>query len=41
MIKNIIHSTLKIFHKKLINISTIDRRNFLDKLVLIKSGYEL
>lgn len=41
MIKNIIHSTLKIFQKKIINISTIDRRDFLDKLVSIKSGYEL
>ena len=41
MIKNIIHSTLKIFHKKLIDISSRERRDFLDKLVSIKSGYEL
>lgn len=41
MIKNIIHSSLKIFHKKLIDISKRDRRDFLNKLVSIKSGYEL
>jgi hypothetical protein len=41
MIKNIIHSTLKIFKKKLIDISSRERREFLDKLVSIKSGYKL